>query len=225
MQSKTDKRSLPHPERPAKTADRNAAYREIRFDETCPVPDSLLPLLKYDYLRQELWVPLEKREGRICVLLDDPQNILKRDAIESLLRTKTVEYCVAPKEDILLYIDHFFKAEASGKGHGNGEDPSISEADNNIVKLVDDVIDEAYQRRASDISGSTGSASSSRPSPTSTAPRSSRGSRSCPTSISPNGGFRRTGRSSTRFRTPERSNCGWRRSPRRAMWRTWSCGS
>jgi len=62
-----------------------------------------------------------------------------------------VEYCVATKEDILLFIDHFFKSEASGKNRGNGEDPSVSEADHNIVKLVDDVIDEAYLRRASDI--------------------------------------------------------------------------
>ena len=150
MQSRTDKRPLSHPERPAKTAERGAVYREIVFDETCPVPDTLLPLLKYDYLRQELWVPLEKRDGRICVLLDDPENILKRDAIESLLKTKTVEYCVASKEDILLYIDHFFKVEAAARGRGNGEE-GISEADRNIVKLVDDVIDEAYQRRASDI--------------------------------------------------------------------------
>jgi type II secretory ATPase GspE/PulE/Tfp pilus assembly ATPase PilB-like protein len=132
MQAKTDKKPFPHPERSAR-ADKNIAYRAIRFDETYPIPESLLSLLKYEYLRQELWVPLEKREGRICVLIDDPQNILKRDAIESLLKTKAVEYCVASKEDILLFIDHFFKL------------------DHNIVKLVDDVIDEAYLRRASDI--------------------------------------------------------------------------
>ena len=71
MQSKTDKKPFPHPVRPAR-ADRNVAYREIRFDETFPAPESLLSLLKYEYLRQELWVPLEKREDRICVLIDDP---------------------------------------------------------------------------------------------------------------------------------------------------------
>ena len=139
------------PERQAKT-DKGVAYRAIRFDETCPVPESLLALLKYEYLRQELWVPLEKKEGRTCVLIDDSQNILKRDAIESLLKTKAVEYCVASKEDILLFIDHFFKAEASGKNNRTGEDhPSVSESDHNIVKLVDSIIDEAYLRRASDI--------------------------------------------------------------------------
>lgn len=147
MQSETDHKPFPQPVR----AERENAYREIRYDETIPAPDTLLSLLKYEYLRQELWVPLEKREGRICVLIDDPNNILKRDAIESLLKTKAVEYCVAPKRDILLFIDHFFKAEAPIRLHGNGEDPSISESDYNIVQLVDDVINEAYKRRASDI--------------------------------------------------------------------------
>ncbi|MCX5838783.1 MAG: GspE/PulE family protein [Deltaproteobacteria bacterium] len=133
MQTKTDHKAVSPQERAGKAANKNNAYRTVRFDETYPIPESLLSLLKCEYLRQELWVPLEKREGRICVLIDDPQNILKRDAIESLLKTKAVEYCVAAKEDILLFIDHFFKS------------------DDNIVKLVDDVINEAYLRRASDI--------------------------------------------------------------------------
>ena len=85
MQSETDHKPFPQPVR----AERENAYREIRYDETIPAPDTLLSLLKYEYLRQELWVPLEKREGRICVLIDDPNNILKRDAIESLLKTLT----------------------------------------------------------------------------------------------------------------------------------------
>jgi type II secretory ATPase GspE/PulE/Tfp pilus assembly ATPase PilB-like protein len=156
MQAKTDKRPTSHQERPTKTGDKSIPYRAIRFGETYPVPESLIRLLKCEYLRQELWVPLEKREGRICVLIDDPQNILKRDAIESLLKTKAVEYCVASKEDILLFIDHFFKAEGAGDTHANDEAkreerPAVSESDGNIVKLVDDVIDEAFLRRASDI--------------------------------------------------------------------------
>ncbi|MBN2438304.1 MAG: Flp pilus assembly complex ATPase component TadA, partial [Deltaproteobacteria bacterium] len=150
MQSKTGKEQFPHQEKHER-AEGSVAYREIRYDETIPAPDTLLSLLKYEYLRQELWVPLEKREGRICVLIDNPQNILKRDAIESLLKTKEVEYCIASKRDILLFIDHFFKAESPIRYQGNGEDASISESDHNIVKLVDDVINEAYKRRASDI--------------------------------------------------------------------------
>ena len=73
MQPKVEKKPH-HPERPAGT-DRNTAYREVRYDETVPAPDTLLSLLKYEYLRQELWVPLEKVGGRVSVLIDDPHNI------------------------------------------------------------------------------------------------------------------------------------------------------
>jgi hypothetical protein len=84
-----------------KHSTKNIAYRTIHFDKTCPVPEFLLSQLKYEYLRRELWVPLEKKEGRMSVLVDDPQNILKRNTVESLLKTKAVNYCVASREDIL----------------------------------------------------------------------------------------------------------------------------
>lgn len=136
-----------------KEADNTAAYRTVNFDKACLVPKDLLSRLNYEYLRRELWVPLEKREGRIAVLVNDPRNILKRDAIENLLKTKTVDYCVASKEDILQFIDHFFGLEESGEAAKRNaeEDSSVSESDSNIVKLVNDVINEAYIRRASDI--------------------------------------------------------------------------
>jgi type II secretory ATPase GspE/PulE/Tfp pilus assembly ATPase PilB-like protein len=156
MQAKPDKKPFTPPEHIVRGAVKPVAYRTIEFDKTYPVPRSLLSWLKYEYLRQELWVPLEKKEGRVSVLISDPQNILKRDAIESFLKTKDVEYCVASQEDILRFIDRFFKEEAIPEGEGNGEEKreeraSVSETDVNIVKLVDEVIDEAYQRRASDI--------------------------------------------------------------------------
>ncbi|MCX5854200.1 MAG: GspE/PulE family protein, partial [Deltaproteobacteria bacterium] len=115
--------------------------------------ETLLSRLKYEYLRREIWVPLEIKEGRISVLIDDPQNILKRDAIESLLKTKAVDYCLASREDILLFIDYFFRMEQPGTAANRTmeEDPSVSESDSNIVRLVNDVINEGYTRRASDI--------------------------------------------------------------------------
>jgi len=135
-----------------KHSSKNITYRTITFNETYPVPEYLLSRLKYEYLRRELWIPLDKQGGKVTVVVDDPQNILKRDAIESLLKTKAVDYCVASKEDILLFIDHFFGVETAGNDEAKKDDhPSISESDSNIVRLVDDVIDDAYARRASDI--------------------------------------------------------------------------
>jgi hypothetical protein len=72
----------------------------------------LLRNLKRDFLLSELWVPLEKgAHGKICVILDDPSNLHKRDTIENHLKTKSVEYCVALKEDIIKSINSFYYHE------------------------------------------------------------------------------------------------------------------
>jgi hypothetical protein len=49
---------------------------------------------------------LKKNDKIIRIIVDEPQNILKRDAIENLLKTKSVKYDVALKDDILKYIDY-----------------------------------------------------------------------------------------------------------------------
>jgi len=141
------------------------SYRTITFDGSYAVPINLLNTLKYQYLRRELWVPLENREGRITVIVDDPGNILKRDMIENLLKTKAIDYCLASKADILRFIDHFYGIDDTGEspssnrttdttGDGDGskeEQLAVDESDSNIVNLVNDLIQEAYVRRASDI--------------------------------------------------------------------------
>ena len=50
--------------------------RFIVFNDKTVIPGDLIKNLKKDYLRRELWVPLEKKEGSIHVIVDDPNNIL-----------------------------------------------------------------------------------------------------------------------------------------------------
>ena len=82
--------------------------RFIEYNDKTVIPGDLLKNLKKDYLRRELWVPLETIDGWIHVMVDDPNNILKRDAIENLLKTKRVKYDVALPDDILKFINLFF---------------------------------------------------------------------------------------------------------------------
>ena len=119
----------------------------IFFSSGYPVPDDLLHNLSYEFLRRELWTPLGKKEGRIQVAVDEPENLLKKDMIENLLRTKTVDYLGATREDILKFIDHFYGVEEGGRDNG----VVVSESDSKIVRLVNEMINEACQRRASDI--------------------------------------------------------------------------
>jgi type II secretory ATPase GspE/PulE/Tfp pilus assembly ATPase PilB-like protein len=136
----------------------------LEYDERKPIPGDLLRNLRQEYLRRELWVPLEKSDGKVRVLVDDPNNILKRDTIENLLKTKLIEYNVALKEDILKYINQFFRSSEGdesitemlgrldmGDERDDEEEDQVSESDSVIMQLVNKIINDANTRRASDI--------------------------------------------------------------------------
>jgi len=140
--------------------------RFIVYNDKTVIPGDLIKNLKKDYLRRELWVPLEKKEGFIYVLVDDPNNILKRDTIESLLKTKLVKYDVALPEDIIKFINLFYHSPEDEHsfteilGKMEDEDSSmeddesgevVTESDSVIMQLVNKIINDAYNRRASDI--------------------------------------------------------------------------
>ncbi len=135
----------------------------VSFSSRYPIPFDLLENLKEEYLRREMWVPLEKKDGRIRVIIDDPNNVLKQDMIENLLRTRSVEYDVALYDDILKFINHFYQ---TGGTHGSltdiiekldieeefeAEEDEITESDSVIMQLVNRIINDAYMRNASDI--------------------------------------------------------------------------
>ncbi len=139
--------------------------RFIQFSDKQSIPGDLIKNLKKDYLLRELWVPLGQDNGKIHVILDDPNNILKRDMIESLLKTKSILYDVALPEDILKFINHFYhipEGETSlkdilGKLDAQDEEAPeengevVTESDSVIMQLVNKIINDAYGRRASDI--------------------------------------------------------------------------
>lgn len=136
----------------------------IQFNDKHPIPGDLLKNLKREYLLRELWVPFERVEGNIHVLVDDPNNIVKRDTIESFLRTKAVKYDVALTKDIRKFINHFFhspkgessfteilgKLEVEEESHEE-EGEVITESDSVIMQLVNKIINDAYIQGASDI--------------------------------------------------------------------------
>jgi len=137
----------------------------VSFDKKTPIPGDLLKNLKKDYLTSEVWVPLERTEKGVRVILDDPQDIIRRDAIEKSLKAKFVKYDVALKEDIIKFIDLFFQADAeeasftdllgkmeAGEGAQEAEnEEAVDESDSAIIQLVNKIISDAFNRRASDI--------------------------------------------------------------------------
>lgn len=138
----------------------------VQFSDKTPIPGDLIKNLKREYLRRELWVPLGRADGKIQVLVDDPNNIIKRDAIEGIMKTKAVVYSVALPEDIVKFINYFFQSpeddtsisELLGKlevdeeeEEDTGEEERVSESDSVIMQLVNKIINDAYIKRSSDI--------------------------------------------------------------------------
>jgi len=136
----------------------------IPFNEKFPIPGDLVKNLKREFLRREMWVPLQRVEGSIHVIMDDPHNILKRDTIESILKTKAVKYDVALPEDIIKFINLFYSTSeedqsisdilgrlVSDEEYEEDEGEVISESDSVIMQIVNKIINDAYARRSSDI--------------------------------------------------------------------------
>ncbi len=137
----------------------------VSFDPNTPIPGDLLKNLKKEYLMREVWVPLERSDKGIRVIVDDPQNILKRDATENLLKTKSIKYDIALKDDILKYIEFFYrenaeeasftdllgKLETSDSMLEDESEDSVRDSDSAIIQLVNKIINDAFVRRASDI--------------------------------------------------------------------------
>jgi len=142
--------------------------RFVQYNDKVPIPGHLIKNLKKNFLRRELWVPLETIGDKIHVLIDDPNNIIKKDTIESLLKTKKIKYDVAMEEDIIKYINLFFHTpddehsftellgqmeKEDGAPSDDEEDSGdmVSETDSVIMQLVNKIVNDAYTRRASDI--------------------------------------------------------------------------
>ena len=140
--------------------------RFIQYTDKAVIPSDLIKNLKRDFLRRELWVPLEKIDDKIHIIVDDPNNIIKRDTIENLLKSKQVKYDVALPEDIIKFINLFYRSSDDEHsfteilGRLDDEDTiiededggeRITESDSVIMQLVNKIINDAYGRGASDI--------------------------------------------------------------------------
>jgi type II secretory ATPase GspE/PulE/Tfp pilus assembly ATPase PilB-like protein len=143
-----------------KNIDSGVSGNSITFNREYPVPEDLLKNLRYEYLRRELWVPLGFRGTNIVVVMDNPRNIVKRDMIENILKTTSVEYVTATKQDIGKFIAYFYDmTEPEGDTAAldvsvrrkKGAVRGVTESDVDVVKLVNDTINDAYLKRASDI--------------------------------------------------------------------------
>ena len=114
----------------------------------------------------------ELGKNGVEILIDDPGDLRKTGQIRGLTKTTKIFFSVGIREDIEKYVLHFFdkKAESSAEGMISEldmipdisfeeeeeddleeEDERLNEKSSQVVRLVDQIIINAYRNNASDI--------------------------------------------------------------------------
>src|SRR4051812_48173457 len=143
-------------------------YEPYKADRIKP-PD-LLKNLKRDYAEANHWVPLEDGKQGVVVMSTDPERVRSSKMVENVFPRSKIVYKVTTERDFRQTLDQFFGAEGSGMGGesigdllsslddedeggslGGGADDVSAAADNELVKLVNKIIVDAYNQGASDI--------------------------------------------------------------------------
>ncbi|WP_420476595.1 ATPase, T2SS/T4P/T4SS family [Noviherbaspirillum sp. ST9] len=139
-------------------------YEPFKSDRVKPV--DLLKNLKRDFVEQNLWVPIEEGPEGMVILAIDPEHVRNARVINNIFPKAKLVYRVTTNREFGQTIDQFYGAEGdftsvgdllSGMDDGDEDGSELSEADlsaaaeNELVKLVNKVIIDAYRQGASDI--------------------------------------------------------------------------
>jgi len=142
------------------------AYRSDRVK-----PGELLKNLKREYVEGNLWVPIDETKDGIVVLCLDPERIRSSRIASNVFPKSRLTYRVTTQKEFRETLNLFYGQESAAADLGNVEDllGAMSDdivmegeaagaadevsaaADNELVKLVNKVIVDAYNQGASDI--------------------------------------------------------------------------
>ena len=138
-------------------------YEPFKSDRIKPM--DLLRNLKREYVEANEWLPIEEGSDGVVVLAMDPERIKSARIVNNIFPKGKIVYRVTTSAEFIKTIEQFYGALSdmgtvgdmlsgldegeSGEG-GSGDDLSAA-ADNELVRLVNKVIVDAYQQGASDI--------------------------------------------------------------------------
>jgi type II secretory ATPase GspE/PulE/Tfp pilus assembly ATPase PilB-like protein len=129
-------------------------------------PAELLKNLKREFIDGCHWMPIEDSAEGVVILATEPEQVKSARVINNIFPKVKLIYRVTTKSDFRQTVDQFYGAESdigsvgdllSGMEDGEDEGSEMSEADlsaaseNELVKLVNKVIVDAYRQGASDI--------------------------------------------------------------------------
>ncbi len=149
-----------------------SAYYQCPFkeyDDKVLIAPECVSGINPSYLKMNYWIPMRVSDKTVDVLIDDPHAHDRIQDIKRLYPGKKIKCLVGLREDILQYVNavstgqfgaHTRESVSTilGQLDGQDEDPSetnvellVSENDSAIVRLVNQVIVDAWNQRVSDI--------------------------------------------------------------------------
>lgn len=145
----------------------NVPYEPYKHDRVKPL--DLLKNLRREYLEQNQWFPLEETNEGILIVAMDPEQLKSSRIVNNIYIRSKLSYRVTTLREFRQSLDFLFGAQPGEMDGGSVgemlsamEDDSEESAeisasdrsaadDNELVKLVNKVIMDAYQQGASDI--------------------------------------------------------------------------
>ncbi len=140
-------------------------------------PTELLRNLKREYVESSHWIPVEETQEGVTILTTDPERIQSSRVVNNIFPKNRLVYKVCSQREFSQCLDAFYSGKSSADATGafpaadessmddllstlggddeesgsiNQEDVSAA-ADNELVKLVNKIIVDAYRMGASDI--------------------------------------------------------------------------
>ena len=139
-------------------------------------PSDLLKNLKREYIESSLWLPIEENQDGMVILTTDPERIQASRVVNNIFPKHRLIYKVCSHREFKQSLDLFYGGGGANEGTGGFtmDDSSVDDllfnlggdeeesggvsqddvnaaADNELVKLVNKIIVDAYRMGASDI--------------------------------------------------------------------------
>jgi type II secretory ATPase GspE/PulE/Tfp pilus assembly ATPase PilB-like protein len=137
-------------------------YEPFRPERIKPI--DLLRNIKREYVDENHWLPLEDTTAGLVVMAPDPERLRSSRMVNNIFPKSQIVYRVSTQREFAATVDQYFGALAdmgsvddllSGMGDseegGEASDDATAASDNELVRLVNKIIVEAYQQGASDI--------------------------------------------------------------------------
>jgi type II secretory ATPase GspE/PulE/Tfp pilus assembly ATPase PilB-like protein/GAF domain-containing protein len=149
-------------------------YEPYRADRVKPA--ELLRNLRREYVKSGHWIPIDETQDGLMILTTDPERIQASRVVNNIFPKHRLNYLVCSQREFTQYLDLFYSGKSSVDGTGvfaaddssvddlltslGGDEEEISSisqedvsaaADNELVKLVNKIIVDAYRMGASDI--------------------------------------------------------------------------